>query len=486
MLAFFPFLFLLSDFISPYVCTDNVLKQNYHNQNMCQLQDEIPLELKNLPYVIYPNDPKYDTKRFIYNKCFNLFPHAIIVPRNVEEMAFVLKSLQTHQLPFSLRAGGHCYEPGSLSSGYVIDLANFHTIVPDVSKGEVVVGAGCLLGDVIESVGALDYAVPTGDCPVVGVTGLSLGGGQGVLTRLYGMTCDAIKSISMMTADGQVIEVNATSYPDLFWAMRGAGNGSYGVVLGLTLKMYPIAKAHYVELSWDWDEASPSAIFERWQSWLSNLPHEITTHIRFQYANGKSVIKLTAVKIGSDALNEWEKPFKSLEPKVTFFSGRYVESAHYWAASHSNPFSKSKSAMIMQPIQQKGIDIIVNCLTQMEQEKKAHQVHFTIASMGGESAKGDTAYYPRKALAMWHQMVTWETPEEEKGALHTLRTFSREISPYVSTQCYANIVDYDLGDGYLRAYFGTHVEKLIEIKKKYDPTNLFHWKQSIPLSHPVQ
>ncbi len=115
-------------------------------------------------------------------------------------------------------------------------------------------GAGCLLGDVIETVGALDYAVPTGDCPVVGATGLSLGGGQGVLTRLYGMTCDAIKSITMMNADGKVIEVNEKSFPDLFWAMRGAGNGSYGVVLGLTLKMYPIAKTHYVELSWDWDE----------------------------------------------------------------------------------------------------------------------------------------------------------------------------------------------------------------------------------------
>lgn len=483
MTAFFSLLFL-ADFTSPYVCTDNVLKQNYHNQNMCKLLDEIPLGLKNLPYAIYPNDPRYDTKRFIYNKCFNLFPHAIIAPRNAEEMAFVLKNLRAHQLPFSLRAGGHCYEPGSLSSGYVIDLANFKTITPNVSKGEVVVGAGCLLGDVIETVGALDYAVPTGDCPVVGATGLSLGGGQGVLTRLYGMTCDAIKSITMMNADGKVIEVNEKSFPDLFWAMRGAGNGSYGVVLGLTLKMYPIAKTHYVELSWDWDEEKAGVIFKKWQSWLSNLPHELTTHIRLQYANGKSFIKLTAVKVGSDALNEWKKPFESLEPKVKVFSGRYVDSARYWAASHSDPFSKSKSSMIMEPIQQKGIDVIVNTLTQMEKEKKAHQVHFTIASMGGKSAEGDTAYYPREALAMWHQMVTWERPEEETDALQTLHTFFRRISPYVSSQCYANIVDYDLGDDYLRSYFGTHVERLIEIKKKYDPTDLFHWKQSIPLSLP--
>lgn len=79
-------------------------------------------------------------------------------------------------------------------------------------------------------------------------------------------------------------------------------------------------------------------------------------------------------------------------------------------------------------------------------------------------------------------MVTWETPEEENSALQTLTTFSQQISSYVSIQCYANIVDYDLEDDYLRAYFGTHVKKLIEIKRKYDPSDLFHWKQSIPLS----
>jgi hypothetical protein len=132
-----------TQFASPYVCTNDPLKQNYHNQNMCQLLLEIPEELQNLPYAIYPNNPQYDTARFIYNKWFNLFPHAIIAPRNPEEMAAVLKSLKKHKLPFSLRSGGHCYEPGSLSPGYVIDLKNFNSIQPNIEKEEVVVGAGC-------------------------------------------------------------------------------------------------------------------------------------------------------------------------------------------------------------------------------------------------------------------------------------------------------------------------------------------------------
>lgn len=481
MLDLFSSIVLLASFASPYTCTDDVLKQNYHNQNMCQLLDEIPSELKGLAYAIYPNSPEYDTARFIYNKCFNLFPHAIIAPRNEEEMAFVLKNLRKHQLPFSLRAGGHCYEPGSLSSGYVIDLKNFKSIQPNASKGEIVVGAGCLLGDVIESAGALDYAVPTGDCPVVGATGLSLGGGQGVLTRLYGMTCDSITNIKMMTADGKVIDVNETNYPDLFWAMRGAGNGSYGVVLAITFKMYPVEKVHYVELAWDFDASKAGKIFDKWQTWLADLPHEITTHVRMQYAHGKAALKLSAVKVGSDSFEEWKKPFESFAPKVKTFTGKYAESAKLWAESHSNPFSKSKSAMLMQPMKQKGIQVIVDCLTRLEKEQVPFRLHFTIASMGGKSAEGESAYYPRNALAMWHQMVTWETPEQQEGAVLALNTFHKKIAPYVSKYCYANIVDYDLGKDYLNAYFGDHVTRLMEIKKKYDPQNVFHWKQSIPL-----
>lgn len=476
-----PLLFLASNFASPYVCTDNPLKQNYVNQNMCQLLEAIPAELKDLPYAIYPNDPKYNTARFIYNKWFNLFPHAIIAPRTVEEMAFVLKNLREHELPFSLRSGGHCYEPGSLSTGFVIDLANFNSIKPDVEKEEVVVGAGCLLGDLIMTLGELDYAVPTGDCPVVGVTGLSLGGGQGVLTRAFGMTCDSIKSIKMMMADGSVIEVHDQSYPDLFWAMRGAGNGSYGIVLELTFKMFPIPKAHFVELSWAFDPANITAIIEKWQSWLKSLPNEITTHMRLVYAEGRAIIKVSAVKVGSQEFNEWKGPFESLSSKVIAFSGRYVHTARYWVATHENPFSKSKSSIIMEPFNQRGIDVITKTLADLEKANKPFQLHLTIASMGGKSREGDTAYYPRAALAMMHDMVTWENPEHQNSALQTLSEFHRAISPYVSKHCYANIVDYELGEDFLSAYFGINTGILMEIKRRYDPANLFRWKQSIPL-----
>lgn len=462
------------------VCTDDVLKQNYPNQNMCELMGEIPSELKNLPYAIYPSDGLYNTARFNYNKRFNLFPHAIIAPRTASEMVFVLRMLRQHKLEFSLRSGGHCYEPGSLSSGYIIDLKNFNSILPNVEKQEVFVGAGCLLGQVIETLGAIDYAMPTGDCPVVGVTGLSLGGGQGVLTRAYGMTCDSIKSITLLTADGEIVEVNDKNKSDLFWALRGAGNGSYGIVLGLTFKMYPIPKTSYFQLTWDFEPTIATRIIQNWQSWLARLPHEITTHMRLQYADGAAKIAVSGVKMGGEPFDEWKEPFESLQPHVTTYSGRYVDTARFWVESHVNPFSKSKSVMIMEPLTAPAIDLIIQCLATLKKERKPYKMHFTIASLGGQVTKGDTAFFPRTSLAMWHQMVTWGIPEEESEAIATLRDFHAKIAPLVSPYCYANVVDYDLGTHYLEAYYGTHVDRLIKIKKKYDPTNLFHWKQSIP------
>ena len=124
-----------------------------------ELIDGIPPELKNLPYAIYPTNPEYNTARFNFNKRFSVYPHAIICPRDPKEAAYILTLLRKHKLDFSVRSGGHCYEPGSLSSGYIFDLKNFNTVVSNVQKEEVYVGAGCRIGDIFKNLGKLDYTI---------------------------------------------------------------------------------------------------------------------------------------------------------------------------------------------------------------------------------------------------------------------------------------------------------------------------------------
>lgn len=468
---------------NPNTCSDNVFQQNYANQNMCLLLHSIPHELQGLPYAIYPNDTTYNTLRFNNNKLTNLFPHAIFIPRNEEEISYVFQFLRQYKLPFSIRSGGFGYEPASLSSEYIIDLKELNSIQPDAKKQKVFIGSGASVGEVIQTLGALDFAIPTSDCPFNGIGGSALGGGIGLLSRAYGLTCDSILSIRLLTADGDILDISKKHHPDLFWALRGAGQGSFGIVLGMSFKMVPIKTANFLELSWDWNPKAASRILQNWQSWSTNQTEAITSHLRFSCVEGKLKVTLQALKVGSEPFNEWKGFFESLQPEIKTYTGRYLDTAYYWVTNHFNPFYKAKSAFLMDPLTSQGIETLIASLNTLGKREKSYRFYVTLTALGGNINKGNTAYFPRNAVALYQSMVSWPTPEEESPALKKLKELHGELTPFLSGYAYTNITDYDLGKTYLEAYYGGHVDQLIQIKNQYDPLNIFHWKQSIPLEN---
>jgi FAD/FMN-containing dehydrogenase len=470
-----------------YQCSTDPLQQIYPNQNMCQLLNGIPVELQNLPYVMYPNCDIYNTNRFGYNKRFNVFPYGIIVPDRVDQVTYVLQILKKYNLPFAVRSGGHCYGPGSLSLGYIIDLRNFNSIIPDIPNQRAYIGAGCRLGQVIETLGALNYAIPTGTCPSVGITGLALGGGIGFLARAYGLTCDAIVSITLMTADGTIIEVNQQNHPNLFWALRGAGATAFGIALGFTFKMEYIPVVSFLTLTWAWDPKRIPAIFNAWQQWITTLPDTITTELDFRYTNGQSQVSVEALKVGTEPFTEWQAPFGHLNPIVKLYQGNYLGAVDLFASTYTMPFSKVKSKFLMAPLAEAGIKIVINFFSQLQETACNHLVFFSFGSTyGGAISRGDTAYFPRHAFASLYQFIYWQYEYQSDGSLNLIRQAYRDIAPYTSEYSYANLVDYDLGANYLHAYYGNHIRRLIHVKNIYDPTNVFTWNQAIPLEYTLQ
>lgn len=460
-------------------CTDNVLKEIYPNQNACVLLDAIPPALQGLSFVTYPTQlSHYNTERFNFNKRFNIFPKAIIAPKSASTLSKILSYLIQHHLNFSIRSGGHCFEPGSLSSDYVIDLHRFNCI--DISKKEVYIGAGARLGPVIQQLGQLDLAIPTGTCQSVGVAGLTLGGGIGFLSRTFGLTCDALKSITFLTANAEIIEVSNKQFPDLFWALRGAGNGSYGIALGFTFKAFQVPKVSFLKLHWEWDPVLVFQIFDAWHAWIQNLPDSINPVLTLEYVDGKLGILLEALKVGKEPFTEWEQAFLSLNPKVELFKGSYVDSAQLWADSPTTPFQKIKSLIAFQPVPLAAIQLTIDYFEQLQLTHAQFNVGFEFSAFGGKLAQGDTAFFPRNAVEWWHMAVNWNLQEQDAAALASIRDFYNSVAPLVSNFCYANDVDYDLGNTYLNAYYGDHVPRLIQIKDIYDPKNIFHWQQSIP------
>lgn len=477
---------LYAAYSCPYTCSNDPLMQIYPNQNMCTLLNAIPPELTNLDYVMYPNCDIYNTNRFNYNKRFNLFPTAIIVPQTQAQVQYVLQVLTANNLPFAVRSGGHCYGPGSLSPGYIIDLRNFNDIIPDIGSETVTIGAGCRLGDVISTLGAINYAIPTGTCPSVGVTGLALGGGLGLLAREYGLTTDSVISITLVTADGTIIEVTQSDYPDLFWALRGAGANAFGIVLGFTFQMYYIPTVSYLQLSWNWDPTTMAEIAQAWQQWFPNQATNITSEILFLYNNGQLTLKVDALKLGSQPFTEWESTFAPFSPTVNLYYGTYLGAADLFASTYTQPFSKVKSKFLFSPLPPAALNLIVNFFTQLPNNQCPYLMFLDIGGAGGVIEQGDSAYYPRTAFAWCFEFIYWPFAFQQEGALNLARQFYTEFSPYMSAYSYANLVDYDLGAGYLPAYYGSNIDRLIQIKNTYDPTNVFTWRQGIPLTYVPQ
>lgn len=451
---------------------------------VCQLVGEIPPELQNLPYGIYPTSSDYNTARFNYNKRYNVFPQAIFVPTKEHDVAFVLGMLKNYKLPFAVRSGGHCYEPASLSSGYIIDLSNFNDIIPDTKSSTVYLGSGCLFENIISILGALNYAIPAGTCPTNCINGYTLGGGIGLLARLYGMGCDSVQSITFLDAKGRISKVTAESHPDLFWALLGGGNGSYGIVLGFTYSMYYVPTVSYFDLSFKWDPKTFSKIYQAWQKWVLTLPDEISTILQLYYNNGELFIEITGLKAGSEPFTEWECPFAKFDPSVSIFQGSYSDSSEFWAHQSDLPFLKGRTKILMEPLSKKGIKQVVNYIDLLLKDKPQINEILEFEAYGGKIPEGTTSFFPRKAFGCLFQQTAWEQQCQTDQALAYSGSFYAAISPYTSMYSYANIVDYDLGPAYLNAYYGTNVHRLIQVKRQVDPENLFHWRQSIPLVIP--
>jgi len=453
------------------------------------LHAAIPPPLQGLPYAVYNTDPTYNTVRFNYNQRFNIFPQAIISPTTQAEAIFVLTQFINYKLSFSIRGGGHCYEPGSLSSGYIFQLSGFNAINIDVANSQVTIGAGCLLKDVISELGMAGYAIPTGTCGTVGVAGLTLGGGIGFLGRPYGLTCDSVVSFTLLTADASIIEVNANNYPDLFWALCGGGNGSYGIVLDITFNLLTVPNVCYYEINFQWDPKTAPQIFAAAQNWILSLPDNISVIINSVYSYGTTTLSIEGLKIGSSAsdnpFTEWKSAFEIFNPDVKTSYGTYYDISSLWVGNDIMPFRKAISNILVTPINEKGITKIYNFIDQLGKNQPQLEFNFQVEALGGKISQSNTPSTLKNGFAWMYQPTIWSQQTQAKTALNYSTQFHSLVSGYVSKYAYGNTQDYSLGSYFMTAYYGNSANRLIAVKDKYDPNNVFQWQQSIPETGPA-
>jgi FAD/FMN-containing dehydrogenase len=431
--------------------------------------------------VIWPRDPAYAEARQSFNARFSRFPAAIVVCDNTSDVRNAVRWARQEEIPMRARSGGHSYEAFSVvDDGLVIDVGGLNTVAVDASRGEAVIGAGVCLLDCYRRLWEHGVTIPAGTCPTVGIAGLTLGGGIGFLSRQYGLTCDNLVAVEMVDADGRALHVSEERHPDLFWALRGGGGGSFGVVTAFTFRVHPIDDVVTCTVTWPWDDVAE--VLDAWQRWAPFVDERLCVALAVAHPSA-GTISATGLFTGSDA----ELP-SLLEPLLQAgTSGTpLIQSLPYLTAAEQfagPPIAsvrfKNASSLAYEPLPAEAIATLVEHLRAAP--FPSDLVGFF--PLGGAIASIDpaaTAFVHRRALFDLQYQAYWWDDAAAPASIAWVRDLRAAMAPY-TTGAYVNYIDADLPD-WENAYYGTNLARLERVKTDYDPDDLFNGPQSIPVS----
>ena len=462
--------------------------------------------------LVRPSSPGYAIDVQSYNPVFDdARPAAISYCGSAEDVAMAIKFGESHELRLSVRSGGHCYGGWSTGPGLVIDVSPMNQVHVDAAAGLVTVGAGTRLIDLYAVLAPYNLAVPGGSCPSVGIAGLTLGGGFGVLDRQFGLTCDNLAAADVVLASGEVITCDAERNPDLFWALRGGGGGSFGVVTRFSFVTHPIGSLGLFTLVWPWSVAP--AVVEAWQSWAPEGPDALWSncllvasqstpsgeaaaarvtgvYVGTQLALQVLVDKLVS-EVGSSAFTNFVGSAGYLDTMQIEggCEGDSIAECHLASQNPAGllaraPFA-AKSDIIDHKLSQAGIESLLSAVEQRQSSPVLSGGGVVLDASGGainRVAPSATAYVHRRALATLQYSANWtvDSPASLVAANREwLQSAWQSMRPYVSGGAYSNYADPDLV-GWERAYYGSNFPRLTRVKKEYDPGNVFRFAQSIP------
>lgn len=429
--------------------------------------------------VIWPFDPDYERARQEYNRAINDYPVAIVYCFHHRDVANAIRWSQQHQVRLRVRSGGHNYTGYSTGTGaLVIDTTYLNRIEVDTENDVVTVGAGTRLRRLYDILYRHGYAFPGGTCPTVAIAGLVLGGGIGLSTRLLGLTSDSLIEAEMVNANGEVIIANQKRNPDLFWALRGAGGGNFGVVTAFTFALKKkVDKITVIQLKWDHNRPARLKFLRVWQAWLENLNPRISAFGRV-YQEG---VFFFAFFYGlPEAAKKILAPILSI-PGLTLRSIEYVD---YIDAINTIGSIYPRSdrfvdtgRFVYRQLDRNELENIIEILDNAPSDTDSL---IKVYSLGGavDAVNSDqTAYYYRMAKYIIAISSSWRAPDE---ALINKLWVAQGFKYIKKLTCgsYVNFPYRRLAD-YLMAYYGRHVKVLQKIKLRYDPRNIFSFPQGI-------
>lgn len=443
--------------------------------------------------VVEPGNPDYDKARLVsnYYTSKKKFPHAIVYCSTTRDVQNAILWAECQKLPVRIRSGGHNHEGFSTGNrAVIIDVSKMKAVKIDKEKKQVILEPGITGGELYALLAKEGLTQAGGTCADVGLSGLVLTGGMGPLSRMHGLTCDTLVSFEMVDASGNVLQVTKDNeHKDLFWACCGGGGGNFGVVTSLVLNVFPAEQVTWFNIGWDWEEPVDQ-IVKGWQKFFFQGDKRWFSHLDvWAKAFKKDELKKQPIKIIGVFYGSPEEARQLLEPLLTIGkpSSLVIERVNWHKSIQEfedattvfltdKPEYKSTGAFAMQPLPDEAVNITVDTLRNSENPL----LNFLMFSLGGsisDKSPSDTAYFYRNAKYFVCYSSQWLKENDDVTSIKELDTLRNRLLPYTEGD-YTGNPDLSLKDP-LKVYYGNNVERLREVKKRYDPKDIFSFEQGI-------
>ena len=429
--------------------------------------------------LIRSEDDVYDVARAVFNGMIDRRPALIVRAAGVADVMRGVNFARTHNLPLSVRGGGHSVAGNAVCDGGVmLDLSPMKGMRVDPVRQTAQGQAGLTLGEFDLETQQFGLATTLGVVSMTGIAGLTLGGGLGWLNGKYGLACDNLISADVVTADGRLLTASAEENEDLFWGIRG-GSGNFGVVTSFEYQLHRVGTVLAGGLVYPMAKAGE--ILRFYHEFASECPDELSTVASLGISpDGSSVISISVcycgpIETGEQVLRPLRTYGSSLEDSIQPMAYRTLQSApdagfpfgrqHYWKSGY------------LKHLSDEAMDVMVRFVGQMPSPTTG----VGLQQMHGEASRVDPA-----ATAFPHRdehydliiLSQWADPADSAKNIEWTRAFFDAMQPFLERGVYVNNLGEE-GEDRVQAAYGANYDRLLALKNMYDPTNLFRFNQNI-------
>ena len=435
--------------------------------------------------VIAPDDPGYDDARAVFYGGLDKRPAAIVRVASDADVARVIAEARDTGLELAVRSGGHSVAGHSTTEGgIVIDLSEMKALEIDAESRTAWAESGVTAGEYSHAAAEHGLATGFGDAASVGVGGITLGGGVGFLVRKFGLTIDALLAADVVTADGEVLRVDETSHPDLFWAIRGGG-GNFGVVTRFRFRLFDVPEVFggililpaTPETMVDYAKASEAAPEEL--STIATVMKAPPMPFLPEAVHGKVILFGMIVHVGGGEVGERAvAPFRAIaEPMADMLSEMPYPGIYMEEEGDFHPIATDRT-MFVDHIDEHVATTLLDRIESSDAMMAAGQFRVLGGAMARVPADA-TAFAHRSSKIMVNVAALFERIEDRPKYEEWVQAFADDLRQQ-DEGAYVNFLEDEGEDRIRAAYPGATWERLREVKRRYDPDNLFRLNQNIP------